>query len=112
MVDSAAECSSLAAQCDDVKESELDIADRVYFVTAFSGLYSPYWRSDARGLLYGLTMHTQRKTVCRAVLEATCFRTCEILSAMEQDTAQLEIGLKSLKVDGGMSQSDVMLRIQ
>jgi len=112
MIGSAKECSQLAEQCDDAKESELDIEDRVYFVTAFSGLYSPYWRSDARGLVYGLTQHTERKTICRAVLEATCFRTCEIIEAMKQDTKQFGIPFGSLKVDGGMTASNVMLQIQ
>ena len=111
MIENAKECSDLAEECDDAKDDELDIDDRVYFVTAFSGLYSPYWR-DARGLIYGLTMHTQKKTICRAALEATCFRTCEIIEAMKEDTKQFGIGLNSLKVDGGMSQSDIMLQIQ
>merc|ERR1712228_653681 len=111
MIENAKECSDLAEECDDAKDDELDIDDRVYFVTAFSGLYSPYWR-DARGLIYGLTMHTQKKTICRAALEATCFRTCEIIEAMKSDTKQFGITLNSLKVDGGMSQSDIMLRIQ
>lgn len=112
IINNAKECSDLAKQCDDVKDDDLDINDRVYFVTAFSGLYSPYWRNDARGLIYGLTMHTEKKTICRSVLEATCFRTCEIIEAMKQDTMQFGIKFNSLKVDGGMSQSDIMLQIQ
>eukprot|EP01083_Nonionella_stella_P123430 371913_1 len=108
MISNAKECSDLAGSVVDDDDDDT----RIYFVTAFSGLYSPYWRTDARGLIYGLTMHTQKKNICRSVLEATCFRTCEIIDAMRQDTKQFGIELNSLKVDGGMTQSDVMLRFQ
>eukprot|EP01083_Nonionella_stella_P168069 566347_1 len=107
MISNAKECSDLAGS---VVDDDGDA--RIYFVTAFSGLYSPYWRMDARGLMYGLSMHTQKKNICRSVLEATCFRTCEMIEAMRKDTEQFGIELNSLKVDGGMAQSDVMLRFQ
>eukprot|EP01084_Bolivina_argentea_P073462 133309_1 len=104
MITEAKECSDYASECKD--------DSGIYFVTAFSGLYSPYWRSDATGLIYGLTMHTQKKHICKAVLEATCFRTCEIIDAMKEDTKQFGIEFNSLNVDGGMSASDIMLEYQ
>ncbi|KAI9858192.1 MAG: Glycerol kinase [Trichoglossum hirsutum] len=81
----------------------------VVFVTAFSGLFAPYWIDDAKGTIFGLTQHTQRGHLARATLEATCFQTNAILSAMEKDSGQ---PLRELAVDGGMSNSDFFIQLQ
>ena len=69
----------------------------VYFVPAFSGLYAPYWRADARGVLVGMTLSTSRAHIVRAMLEAICFQCKEILDAMRKDSG---LQLTSLRVDG------------
>lgn len=79
------------------------------FVTAFSGLFAPYWRDDARGTLVGLTQYTNKYHIARATLEAVCFSTRAILDAMKEDG---KVSLKILKVDGGMCNSDVCMQIQ
>ncbi|OTB09578.1 hypothetical protein M426DRAFT_70782 [Hypoxylon sp. CI-4A] len=81
----------------------------VVFVTAFSGLFAPYWIDDAKGTLFGITQHTQRGHIARATLEATCFQTRAILEAMERDSSHR---LASLAVDGGMSNSDLTMQTQ
>lgn len=81
----------------------------VFFVTAFSGLFSPYWRDDARGTLVGLTQYTNKCHLARATLEAVCFSTRAILEAMKADG---DVPLKMLKADGGMSNSDQCMQIQ
>lgn len=81
----------------------------VYFVTAFSGLFAPYWRDDARGCIVGLTQFTNKAHIARATLEASCFQTRAILDAMNKDSGK---PLKSLKVDGGMTNSDICMQIQ
>ncbi|KAH8819172.1 hypothetical protein F5884DRAFT_759744 [Xylogone sp. PMI_703] len=81
----------------------------VVFVTAFSGLFAPYWIDDAKGTLFGLTQHTQRGHIARATLEATCYQTKAILDAMEKDSGKK---LESLAVDGGMSNSDLCMQTQ
>ncbi|KAG0750379.1 hypothetical protein G6F57_002410 [Rhizopus arrhizus] len=81
----------------------------VYFVTAFTGLLAPYWRNDARGTICGLTQFTQREHIARATLEAVCYQSRAILEAMNRDSNS---PLRSLKVDGGMSNSDVCMQIQ
>ncbi|KAI5866216.1 glycerol kinase [Durotheca rogersii] len=81
----------------------------VVFVTAFSGLFAPYWIDDAKGTLFGLTQHTQKGHIARATLEATCFQTRAILEAMEKDSNHK---LESLAVDGGMSNSDLTMQTQ
>lgn len=81
----------------------------VYFVTAFSGLFAPYWRDDARGTICGITQYTKREHIARATLEAVCYQSRAILEAMNKDAGQ---PLKSLKVDGGVSNSDVCMQIQ
>ncbi|KAI9875510.1 MAG: hypothetical protein M1823_007460, partial [Watsoniomyces obsoletus] len=68
------------------------------FVTAFSGLFAPYWVDDAKGTLFGITAHTQRGHIARATLEATCFQTKAILDAMGKDAG---VALSELAVDGG-----------
>ncbi|KAI5356768.1 Putative carbohydrate kinase, FGGY, ATPase, nucleotide binding domain-containing protein [Septoria linicola] len=79
------------------------------FVTAFSGLFAPYWIDDAKGTIFGITQHTQRGHIARATLEATCFQTRAILDAMEMDSGHK---LTSLAVDGGMSNSNLCMQAQ
>ena len=81
----------------------------VYFVPAFSGLYAPYWRSDARGVIAGLTRFAAKGHLARAVLEATAFQTREVLEAMEKDS---EIHLFSLRTDGGMVGNELLMQFQ
>ena len=79
------------------------------FVTAFSGLFAPYWIDDARGTIFGLTQHTEKGHVARATMEATCFQTKAILDAMEKDSNHK---LSELAVDGGMSNSDLCMQVR
>ncbi|GET40323.1 glycerol kinase GlpK [Microseira wollei] len=81
----------------------------VYFVPAFSGLFAPYWRADARGAIVGLTRYVQKGHIARAVLEATAWQTREILDAMEQDSG---VKLTALKVDGGMVGNETLMQFQ
>jgi glycerol kinase len=81
----------------------------VYFVPAFSGLYAPYWRSDARGVVTGLTRFANKGHLARAALEATAYQTREVLEAMEKDS---EIHLFSLRTDGGMVENDFLMQFQ
>jgi len=81
----------------------------VTFVTAFSGLFAPYWIDDARGTLFGITAYTQRGHIARATLEATCLQTKAILVAMEKDSGHK---LSELAVDGGMCNSDLTMQTQ
>lgn len=83
----------------------------VYFVPAFSGLLSPYWRDDARGVIAGLTHSSNAGHLARAVLEAAAYQTREVLDAMAADTAGA-VTLKTLRVDGGMSASDTLMQFQ
>jgi len=79
------------------------------FVTAFSGLFAPYWIDDARGTIFGITAYTKRGHIARATLEATCFQTKAILDAMEKDSGHK---LTELAVDGGMCNSDLTMQTQ
>lgn len=81
----------------------------VYFVPAFSGLFAPYWRSDARGIIAGLTRFASKGHIARAALEATAFQTKEVLDAMLLDSG---MNLPSLKVDGGMVVNDLLMQFQ
>jgi len=81
----------------------------IYFVPAFSGLFAPYWRSDARGVIVGLTRFINKGHLARAVLEATAYQTREVLDAMEKDSG---IRLKALKVDGGMVFNELLMQFQ
>lgn len=81
----------------------------VFFVTAFSGLFAPYWIDDAKGTLFGITQHTTKGHIARATLEATCYQTRAILEAMEKDSGHK---LESLAVDGGLSNSDLCMQTQ
>ena len=101
MFDSAPEIETLAATVDD--------NGGAYIVPAFSGLFAPYWRADARGALVGLTRYVNRGHIARAVLEATAFQTREVLDAMEADSG---VKLTELKVDGGMTANETLMQFQ
>ncbi|KAA3648828.1 MAG: glycerol kinase [Chloroflexi bacterium] len=81
----------------------------VYFVPAFSGLYAPYWRSDARGVIAGLTRYANKGHLGRAVLEATAFQTREVVEAMQEDSG---VPLAEMKVDGGMVGNELLMQFQ
>jgi glycerol kinase len=87
----------------------VDDSGGIYFVPAFSGLYAPYWRSDARGVIVGLTRYINKGHIARAVLEATAYQTCEVLDAMNKDSG---VDLKALKVDGGMVFNNTLMQFQ
>lgn len=98
----------------DVSQSEA-LADSVgntgdvYFVPAFSGLYAPYWQSDARGVMCGISETTSRSHIIRATLEAVCFQTRDILDAMNGDSG---VPLTRLQVDGGMTANHLLMQLQ
>jgi len=81
----------------------------VYIVPAFSGLYAPWWRADARGVITGLTRFANKGHLARAALEATAYQTLDVMRAMEQDSG---VALKELRVDGGMAANDALMRFQ
>jgi len=101
IVSSAAEIETLASSVDD--------NGGVYFVPAFSGLFAPYWRADARGAILGLTRFANRAHLARAALEATAFQTREVLDAVTADTG---LELSELKVDGGMTANGTLMQFQ
>jgi glycerol kinase len=101
IIDTAQEIEALATTVPDNGD--------VYFVPAFSGLFAPYWRSDARGVLVGLTRFSNKGHIARAVLEATAFQTRDVLEAMVADTHQ---ELPELRVDGGMVANSLLMRFQ
>ena len=81
----------------------------VTFVPAFTGLFAPYWRSDARGCIFGMTLYTTKAHIAYATLEAVAFQVREVLDAMEADSG---IKLALLKVDGGMTLNRLLLQLQ
>jgi glycerol kinase len=81
----------------------------IYFVPAFSGLFAPYWRSDARGAIVGLSRFNTKAHLARATLEAICFQTRAVLDAMVQDSG---VRLEVLKVDGGATVNDTLMQLQ
>jgi glycerol kinase len=81
----------------------------IYFVPAFSGLYAPHWKDDARGVIAGLTRYVNKGHIARAALEATAFQTREVLDAMNKDSG---VKLKALKVDGGMVRNEGLMQFQ
>ena len=95
----------------DIEELARSVQDNggIYFVPAFSGLFAPYWRSDARGAVVGLTRYVNKGHLARAALEATAFQTREVLDAMEVDSG---VKLKVLKVDGGMVFDELLMQFQ
>jgi glycerol kinase len=95
----------------DIEELAKTVEDNggAYFVPAFSGLYAPYWRNDARGVIAGLTRYVNKGHIARAVLEATAYQTLDVVRAMEQDSG---IELASLRVDGGMVSNQLLMQFQ
>ena len=81
----------------------------IYFVPAFSGLFAPYWKSDARGAIVGMTRYVTKYHIARAALEATAYQTREVLDAMNNDSG---VPLKALKVDGGMVYNELLMQFQ
>ena len=92
-----------------IMEEALSVDDcgDVYFVPAFGGLLSPHYRDDARGLLIGMSLNTRRGHLMRALLEAPCLRTAEVVEAMASDAGRDHIS--SMAVDGGMTVNDLMM---
>lgn len=101
IIASSEEVETLAAQ--------VNSSHGVYFVPAFSGLFAPYWHSEARGIICGLTQYTTKAHLARAALEAVCFQTKEVLEAMKEDCGS---SLLTLRVDGGMTRNDLLMQIQ
>jgi len=101
MITSSGEVEALAKTVDD--------NGGVYFVPAFSGLFAPYWKSDARGVIAGLTRYVNKGHIARATLEATAWQTREVLDAMNADSG---VPLTALKVDGGMVFNDLLMQFQ
>ena len=101
LISSAPEVEDLAKTVDD--------NGGVYFVPAFSGLFAPYWRSEARGVIAGLTRFNTKGHIARAALEATAWQTREVVDAMNTDSG---VDLTSLKVDGGMVENELLMQFQ
>ena len=101
LIGSAAESETLARQVPD--------NGGVYFVPAFSGLFAPYWRSDARGVIVGLSRFNTDAHIARATLEAICYQSRDVVDAMEKDSG---VRLNVLKVDGGVTANDLCMQIQ
>ncbi|MFT0761596.1 glycerol kinase GlpK [Scrofimicrobium sp. R131] len=95
----------------EIEEVALTVEDNggVYIVPAFSGLFAPYWKDDARGAIVGLTRYNNRGHIARAALEATAFQTREVLDAMEADSGAK---LSELRVDGGMIANNTLMQFQ
>jgi len=89
--------------------SSVDDSGGAYFVPAFSGLFAPYWRADARGALVGMTRFVHRGHIARAALESTAFQTRDVLDAVVADTGK---ALAELRVDGGMTRNDLLMQFQ
>lgn len=101
VISTASEVESLASTVSD--------NGGVYFVPAFSGLFAPYWRSDARGAIVGLTRAATKAHLARAALEAICYQTRDVLDAMAKDS---QIALKEMKVDGGITANALCMQLQ
>jgi glycerol kinase len=101
----------LIAKASDIEALAGTVEDNggAYFVPAFSGLFAPYWRADARGVIAGLTRFVNRGHIARAVLEAGAFQTKDIVESMNRDSG---VELQSLKVDGGMVFNDLLMQFQ
>jgi glycerol kinase len=102
---------NLISKSTEVESLAASVTDNggVYFVPAFSGLYAPYWKDSARGVITGLTRYANKGHLARAVLEATAFQTREVLEAMEKDSG---IALGSLRTDGGMIGNNLLMQFQ
>ena len=101
IINTAPEIEALAASVDD--------NGGAYFVPAFSGLFAPYWRADARGALVGLTRYVNKGHIARAALEATAYQTREVIDAVNADSG---VPLTEIKVDGGMIANNLLMQFQ
>jgi glycerol kinase len=101
LIESAPQSETLASSVED--------NGGMYIVPAFSGLFAPYWRSDARGVMVGLTRYINKGHIARASLEATAYQTRDVLEAMIKDSG---VALEVLKVDGGMVHNDLLMQFQ
>lgn len=101
LIEKSSEIEALAASVED--------NGGIYFVPAFSGLFAPHWRSDARGVIAGMTRFVNKGHVARAALEATAYQTREVLEAMREDSG---VDLTALKVDGGMVVNELLMQFQ
>jgi len=101
----------IIAKAPEVEDLARTVEDNggIYFVPAFSGLFAPYWRADARGVIAGLTRFVNKGHMARAVLEASAFQTKDIVESMNQDSG---VALRSLKVDGGMVTNELLMQFQ
>jgi glycerol kinase len=101
----------IIAKAPEVEDLARTVEDNggIYFVPAFSGLFAPYWRADARGVIAGLTRFVNKGHLARAVLEASAFQTKDIVESMNQDSG---VALRSLKVDGGMVYNELLMQFQ
>ena len=101
----------LIKKSEDIEKLAASVDDNggAYFVPAFSGLYAPYWKSNARGVIAGLTRYVEAGHIARATLEATAFQTKEVVDAMNADSG---VALESLKVDGGMVANELLMQFQ
>lgn len=101
LIENSSEVETLASQVEN--------NGGIYFVPAFSGLFAPYWRSDARGVIVGMTRYINKGHIARAALEASAYQTREVLEAMHSDSG---VKLSALKVDGGMVMNDLLMQFQ
>jgi len=101
LIEKSADIEALAATVED--------NGGIYFVPAFSGLFAPYWKNDARGVIAGMTRYVNKGHIARAALEATAWQTREVLDAMNADSG---VPLTALKVDGGMVYNDLLMQFQ
>ncbi|MDI6105608.1 glycerol kinase GlpK [Actinoplanes sp. NEAU-A12] len=101
IISGASQSETLARQVEDT--------DGAYFVPAFSGLFAPYWRSDARGAIVGLSRYHTNAHIARATLESICYQSRDVVEAMEQDSG---VHLETLKVDGGVTANDLCMQLQ
>ena len=101
LISSASELEELASTVDDCGD--------LYFVPAFNGLFSPYWRDDARGLMIGININTTRGHISRCLLESPCLRTREVVDSMQKDS---EHPITRMSVDGGMTVNSLLLQVQ
>jgi glycerol kinase len=101
IISTAGEVETLAASVDDNGD--------VYFVPAFSGLFAPHWRPDARGVIVGLTRFAEKGHIARAALEAAAYQSADVLEAMTSDSG---VELTEMRVDGGMTANDALMQFQ
>jgi glycerol kinase len=101
----------LISRSSDIEGLAGQVADNggVYFVPAFSGLYAPYWKHNARGVIAGLTRYSNKSHLARAVLEAAAFQTREVVEAMEKDSG---VSVSVLRTDGGMVENELLMQFQ